>query len=292
MKAKRNNGTTRVWADRSITHLLLPIMTTAFSFTAVMDGSGHWWGELLLVALVIIASLRAGASGGLVVGLAGAAGHIALCNIDGDWGHRSASFSVVTVCTFIAYGWLFGLATAHLRRQQAADASAPAAAGAGGSQGLLTAEEGRALLEVEAQQARLAGSRLAVLTVKASAVEGIRPKAAALAFRAMARSFEASASGLMNPVLLAEDQLAMVIPGGPPQDANNFKRALVRAMAEATYADREAGARVKASTALRLDTRYVVLAEPHARAEELFSMPEQREDKAAHPSAGPARVAA
>jgi hypothetical protein len=227
-----------------------------------------------------------------VVGLAGAAGHIALGNIDGTWGHGTAGFSVVTVCTFIAYGWLFGLVTAHLRRQEAAEASAPAAAGAGGSQGLLTAEEGRALVAVQAEQARLAGSGLAVLTVKASAVEGVRPKSAALAFRAMARSFEASASGLMTPVLLAEDQLAMIIPGGPPRGANNFKRAILGAMAEATYADREAGARVKASTALRLDIHYVALPEPHAGAEALFNMPEQRANKAAHPPVAPARIAA
>lgn len=292
MTLEKSSGTTRAWTDRLPAILLLAVSTMAFSYVAVADGSRLVWAELLVVAFVITASLRAGAAGGLVVGLAGAAAHIGLHGIDGDWGRQSAAFSVAAVCTFLAYGWLFGLTAAYLRRQQAADAGQPAAVGAGNSQGMLTAAEGRALLDMEAEQARLSGDHLAVITVRATVREGIHPKAAVHALRAAARAFEASATSRMHPMLLADKELAMVVPGGDARTAYRFEQEIVAAMAQATYADRAAGTRPKASTALRLDSNCVVLSEAPATPGALSSLPRRQAEGAAHRSTAPVQAAA
>lgn len=266
----------RAWTDGFVPILLLGVLTAAFSCIAVMDGSGLVWAELLVVGCVITTPVWAGAAGGLVVGLAGAAAHVGLHSINGDWGGNGAAFSVVAVCTFIAYGWLFGLTTAHLRRKQEADSRQPATVGAGHSQGLLSATEGRALFNLEVDQARRSGNNLAALIVTVTVREGIRPQQAARAFRAAARTFEAASSGNRHPVLLSGNQLAMLIPGGELQDGYLFEQALLSAIGEATYADRDAGTRPKASTALRLDSRFVVVTESPANAEVLFRRPERR----------------
>ncbi|MEV7475593.1 hypothetical protein AB0N33_17980 [Pseudarthrobacter oxydans] len=292
MTLENNSGTKRAWTDRLTTILLLAIFTMVFSDMAVTDGSRAVWAELLIVGFVIAASLRAGAAGGIVVGLAGAAAHIGLNSIDGGWGHQSAAFSVAAVATFIAYGWLFGLSAAHLRRRQAAEAGQPAAAGAGGSQGLLTAAEGRALLDMETEQARLSGNDLAIITVRATVREGTHPQAARHAFRAVARTFEASASGRMHPILLAENELAMVLPGGDSHTRALFEQAVMAAMAEATYADRGAGTRSKASAALRLASTCMVLTDAPAKVEALFITPNRRVDQAALHTGAPAKAAA
>ncbi|WP_350004378.1 hypothetical protein [Pseudarthrobacter sp. WHRI 8279] len=293
MTLENNNGTKRAWTDGLTTILLMAVLTAAISVVAVMDGSRLVWAELLVVAFVLAASLRAGAAGGLVVGLAGAAAHIGLHSVDGDWGRGSTAFAVVAVCAFITYGWLFGLTAAYLRRQQAAGSQQPAAAGAGASQGLLSAAEGRALLDMEAEHARRTGEHLALVTVHVTVREGVAPKQAAHAFRAAARTFEASAAGRMHPVLLADNLLAMVVPGGDPSTVLHFEQAVVAAMAGATYADRAAGTRPLASTALRLEGNIVVLTESPAKAESLFSVPGLRLDDAARRrSAVPARTAA
>ncbi|MFP5311584.1 MAG: hypothetical protein ACLGH7_04130 [Actinomycetes bacterium] len=264
----------------------------AFSFVAMLNGSRFVLLELLLVAFVITASFWAGASGGLAVGLAGAAGHVALGSIGGDWGRHNQAFSVVAVCAFLAYGWIFGLTAAHLRRRHAADAKPPAAAGAGGSQGLLTAEEGQALLRVESEDAYRSGNELAIINVQAVVREGTRPAQARHAFRAVARTFEAFASGRMHPVLVAKNQLAMVIPACQPDEVSIFERAVVAALGEATYADRRAGNRAKASLALRLDSNFVLLAPSTIGVEEVFKAPEQRLDEAVQTSTLRDKVAA
>ncbi|PNI10542.1 hypothetical protein CXX84_03580 [Arthrobacter sp. AFG7.2] len=292
MTLVKTNGTARAWTDRPTLLLLLAVLTTVFTFIAVLDGSRLVWAELLVVALVIAASWRAGAAGGIVVGLAGAAGHIALHSIDGGWGRDGAAFSVVAVCAFIVYGWLFGLTAAYLRRHRAAADQPPAAAGAGASQGLLSAAEGRALLDMEAEQARLAGDHLALVTVQMTVRDGILPKQAAHASRAVARTFEAAAAGRMHPVLLADNQLAMVIPGGDVLSAYRFEQAVLASLAEATFADRSAGTRPKASTALAVESAVVVLTESSAQAEALFSQPERHLDDARRRPAVPAAQAA
>lgn len=288
----KRGGTTRAWTEEFPLTLLLAVMTVAFSFIAVMDVSRFVWAEMLIIGFVIVASVRAGAAGGLVVGLVGAALHIGLRSIVGDEAGRGATLSVVVLCAFIVYGWLFGLAAAHLRRQQEIEVRPAATVGAGYSQGLLTAGEGRALLDLEAEKARSSGDHLAVVIVTATVRQGIRPQQAAHAFRAVARTFEATATGTQYPVLLSDDQLAMVLPGGQPGDGRQLELVLLSSMSEATYADRDAGTRPKALAALLLASDVVILTESPAKVAEIFSLPERRLAMAAQRNALPARTAA
>jgi hypothetical protein len=283
---------TRGWTEGFLLTLVLAVLTAGFSFIVVMGGTSPVWAELLLVGFVIAASVGAGAVGGLVVGLSGAALHIFLGGFGGDWGAHGATLSVTAVCSFLIYGWSFGLTAAHLRRRQEADGRQAATAGAGHSQGLLTAAEGRAVLDMKAEHARVSGDHLAVLIVTATIREGVGPRQSAHAFRAIARTFEAAASGNQQPVLVSADTLAMVIPGGGAEDGNRLEESLMSAMAEATYANRDTGTRPKASTALLMGSEVVVLTASEVRAEAVFSLPERRLARAEQHAAVSSRTAA
>lgn len=275
-------GTTWDWTRRFTLILVLAVLTLVFSFIAVMDSNSPSWVQVLLLGFVIVASVRAGAAGGLVVGLVGAALHIAVGSINDGWGPRGTTLSVIVICSFLFYGWSFGLAAAYFRRQHDVEARQVATIGAGHSQGLLTGAEGRALLDMEVDRARLSGEHLAVLIVTATVRAGTGRRQAVHALRAIARTFEAAASDDQYPVLVAEGKLAMVMPGGDRQDGHHLEQSLLPAMSEATYADREAGTRPKASTALILDSSVVLLTESLVEAETVFSLPERRTAQSKH----------
>ena len=283
MALQMNDGTIRAWTDRPAPALLLAFLTVALCTEAMLDRPRLEWAELLLVGAVAVVSLRTGAAGGLVAGLAGAAAHIALHGGADGWGPQAGLLPLIAICGYIGYGWLCGMVGGHYRRQTVAAAQLPAAAGAGGSQGLLTADEGRAFLAIEGRRALLFGEQPCILTVQLSVHDGVPAASAARALRAVARTFEASATARMHPVLFAENQLGMVMLGGYPQDLYQFQRTLVAAMADATFADREAGTRRKASTVLSVDSSYLVLPGAPSPAEAMFSVPVLRRRDAATP---------
>jgi hypothetical protein len=291
MALQMSRGTIRAWTDRPAPAGLLAVLTAVVFTMAGADGTGPQLAEVAIVGAVAAASLRAGAAGGLVAGLAGAAAHIAFHSSAGDWGRQGGVLSIFTVCSLITYGWLFGLVAARLHRLHAAEARPPAAAGAGGSQGLLTAAEGRAFLALEGQHARLFDEPPCILTVQMTVHDGVPSTSAAHALRAVARTFEASATARMHPVLFAENQLAMVMLGRHTEDLLAFERTLVDAMADATFADRESGTRPKASTVLRLDSSYLVLSSAPSKAEAAFSVSVSRRRDAATPVSVRAKAA-
>lgn len=276
-------GTMRDWTKHFSLILVLAVLTLAFAFIAVVDSNRPSLVHVLLLGFVIVASVRAGAAGGLVVGLVGAALHIAVGTINDGWGSRGTALSVIVICSFLFYGWIFGLSAAYFRRQHDVEARQAATVGAGHSQGLLTGAEGRVLLDMEVERARRSGGHLAVLIVTATVREGAGRRQAAHAFRAIARTFEAAASDHQYPVLVTEGKLAMVMPGGDRQDGYHLEQSLLPAMSEATYADREAGTRPRASTVLILDSSVVLLTESLVEAETVFSLPERRTAQAGRP---------
>ena len=153
MALQMSDGTIRAWTDRPAPALLLAFLTVALSTEAMVDQPRLEWAELLLVGAVAVASLRTGTAGGLVAGLAGAAAHIALHSGAGGWGPQAGFLPVIVICAYIFYGWLSGMVGTRHRRQVSMAMQLPAAAGAGGSQGLLTADEGRAFLAIEGRRA-------------------------------------------------------------------------------------------------------------------------------------------
>lgn len=283
MPLQMSDGTIRALIDRPAPALLLAFLTVALSTEAMVDQPRLEWAELLLVGAVAVASLRTGAAGGLVAGLAGAAAHIALHSGAGGWGPQAGLLPVIVICAYIFYGWLSGMVGTHHRRQVSMATQLPAAAGAGGSQGLLTADEGRAFLAIEGRRALLSGEQPCILTVRLSVHDGVPAASAAHALRAVARTFEASAAARMHPVLFAENQLAMVMLGGYPQDLHQFQRTLVAAMADATFADRESGTRPKASTVLSVDSSCLVLPGAPSPGEAVVSVPLVRRRDAGTP---------
>jgi hypothetical protein len=291
MALQMSRGTIRASIDRPAPAVLLAILTAVVFTMAGADGTGLQLAEVAIVGAAAAVSLRAGAAGGLVAGLAGAAAHIAFHSNAGDWGRQGGVLPILTVCGYIAYGWLCGLVGARLHRAHAAETRPPAAAGAGGSQGLLTAAEGRAFLALEGQRTRLFGEPPCILTVQMTVHDGVPAASAAHALRAVARTFEASATDRMHPVLFAENQLSMVMLGGHTQELLDFERTLVDAMADATFADRESGTRPKASTVLRLDSSYLVLSSAPSKAEAMFTVSVSRRRDAAQPVSVRAKAA-
>jgi hypothetical protein len=283
MALQMSRGTIRAWTDRPAPAALLAVLAAVVFALAGADGTPLQLAEVAIVGAMAAASLRAGAAGGLVAGLAGAAAHIAVHSGAGDGGRQGGVLSILTVCGFITYGWLFGLVAARLHRAHAAEARPPAAAGAGGSQGLLSAAEGRAVLACEGRGAGLFGEPPCILTVQMTVHDGVPATSAAHALRTAARTFEASATARMHPVLFAENQLGMMMLGRHTQDLPAFERTLVDAMANATFADRESGTRPRASTVLRLDSSYLVLSSAPSKAEAAFSVSLSRRRDAATP---------
>lgn len=270
------NGTIQAWTDRPAPGLLLVLCTAALFALAVADTARPNPGEPFIVGAVAAVALLSGAAGGLVAGLAGATAHLALHHAAGTSDPDAAVLSIAAVLSFLAYGWGCGLASAHLRRRHAAAARPPAAGGAGGSQGMLTAAEGRAFLALEGQRARLFGEHPYILTVSATARNGVPAASAARAFRAVARSFEAAAGPRMQPVLLGENQLVMVMLGGTTEGRLQYQRDLTAALAGATFADRPAGTRPRAATVLRLDMGSVDLTRAPSQAEVMITAPVSR----------------
>jgi hypothetical protein len=286
-----NSETIRVWTDRPAPAVLLAALTAAIFTVAGADGARLQLAEVAVVAAVAVASLLLGAAGGLVAGVAGAAAHIALHSSAGSWGGQNITAAVVAVCAYIAYGWLCGLVGTSRRRSQSAATRQPAAAGAGGSQGLLTAAEARAFLALEGQRAGLPGEQVTILAVRATAKVGVPATSARLAFRAAARTLEASALAHMHPVLLEDNQLGMVMLGKETQDLRRFERTLVAAMGNASFADRAAGTRRRTSSILHLQSSYLALGTELSMAAALANPAVSRRRDAAVPAGARAQAA-
>ena len=264
-----------VWTDRPAQAILLAVITVLFFALAALDVHGLRLVTVLLMGFVVITSALGGGALGLVAGIVGASAFIGIHIAAGQWNGRDEAVQLVLVSTFLSYGGLCGLLAGHLRHRHNLLRRKPAAGGAGGSLGLLTAEQGRAVFYRELQRSRIAGEPLGLITVHAAEVDALNRKATQHALRAVARSLESAAEEGSFPVLLDRARFGLILRNHDAAQLAVLRDQLLPAIGRATFADREAGARRTVRDAMRLQAVQVVVSGPQAEAEVLraFSIP-------------------
>lgn len=263
------------WTDRPAQAIVLAVITIFFFALAAIDVYGLRMVTVLLMGFVVITAVLGGGALGLVAGLVGAAVFIGIHIAAGQWNGRDEAARLVVVAAFLAYGGLCGVIAGHLRHRHSLVRREPAAAGAGGSLGLLTAQQGRAVLLQELERTRSTGEPLGLLTVHATEAGALGEEALQHALRAVARSVESMAGNGVFPVLLEEDRFGVIFRNHDTRGLAVVRDQLLSVTSNATFADRAAGTRRTVRDALHLQTADVVLSGPDAEAEVLraFSGP-------------------
>lgn len=264
-----------VWTDRPAQAILFAVITILFFALAAIDVHGLRWVTVLLMGFVVITSALGSGALGLVAGIVGASVFIGIHIAAGQWTGRDEAAQLVLVFAFLSYGGLGGLLAGHLRHRHNLLKRKPAAAGAGGSLGLLSAEQGRAVFHQELHRSRITGEPLGLITVHATEVDALNKKTLQHALRAVARSLESVAEEGMFPVLLDRARFGVILRNHDADRLAAFRQYALPAIERATFADRGAGTRRTVSDALHIHAVQVVVSGPQIEAEVLhaFSIP-------------------
>lgn len=202
------------WTDQ---HVPVALALVAAALGGAVATSRPWPHDLVAVGAVLATALLAlfvDAFGGLVVGVATAAGTVAGMQLGGEWSPRGFWASLALVLALVALGWLTGMVSAGVHRARETSAGpTEGAAPAYGSLGLLTAEVALARLDEEVARARRHRRPLTVVVFRAHVTdESLDDRARTAARRALARLVESLLRETDVPFALGQDELGAVLP--------------------------------------------------------------------------------
>ncbi len=198
------------------------------------------------VALAAIASLAVDAYGGIVIGLAVAAGLIAAKRLAGRWEPDAFTLSLAETLALVAVGASAGLAGSALRRRAASGLEdAPAAVNpVFGSLGLLDHDVAMARLEEEYERARDHRRPLALLLLDTEIVDASLEAAEREAvLRAVARVLESRLHPRDVPFAEGPGRLGAILPEASVEDGWERLGHVLDALAEAGFTSRRTGTR-------------------------------------------------
>lgn len=247
------------WTESQSGALLLGLVLGFVGFLGGLDVLSLRVSTVVLIGLEVLLALPWGAMGGLLVGLLTGASYVATHVMTGQWRSDNAAVLLVTLVAMIGCGWLCGSTGSRLRRRDLDRGREPAAAGAGGSQGMLDAQEVGAFLEAEFERAVSYDRPLAVLSVRAEFDPDLSEAARRRASRAVARAVANVPVPGMMPFLLADDRFGAVLPEHDGSRSLGVAASLMLEIENSTFSDRDSVEPVKLSDAVHVEIGQAVM---------------------------------
>lgn len=248
--------TTWDWTKRFVTGLALLVLVLGTSGVGLTRGG--WVGIALLVAVdsVAVLSLLVPAWSGAVIGLAAAAGLVAVRRHFGAWTSADFDAAAVESLALVTVGAVAGALGTMLRsRERSAVAQGTAGpAPAYGSLGLLGRDAALTRIEEEVERAARSPRPLTLALVDVDTRQADMPRAARqTALRTTARLLEGRVRDLDVPFALTAEQLGVLFPDSPPEAAWDLVGELMSALGTTTYLEgrRRRGRRLSDVVALR-----------------------------------------
>lgn len=238
------------------------------------------------VALVVTVgfALSLNASGGMVAGIAAAAGVIAVKQWSGAWDEDVFLGSVESTLGLVVVGGLVGMAGSRLRGRDVVDGPGPAPAY--GSLGLLTAEVALSRLDEEIARARHHAHPLTVVLFWTDITDQTLSEGARLrAHRTVARLVESLLRETDVPFALTTDEVGAILPETDADAAWQLVGPLMDAVTRASFTVREEDRRRSLADRAELHAGLVSLSEDCADADKLMAAARRsvRQDEALSP---------
>lgn len=200
------------WTDRHTAVALLVATASAASLAGLTEAVPVPLAVAAAVALCAVVSLLFDGFGGAVVGIACAAGLVALRRATGHWQDPDFVAALVETIAIVATGVTGGLAGSRLRSGLATPAFSPFEP-VYGSLGLFGQDEAMARLEEEVDRAREHRRPLSLVLLDVKVKDSDLSEAGgAAALRAAARIVENRVGDRDVPFALALDRLGVILP--------------------------------------------------------------------------------
>ena len=258
------------WTDR---HVVVAVAVVAAGITGVLTRAErapfHLVVGVALVATVGLA-LSLNAFGGMVAGIAAAAGVIAAQQWSGAWDEDVFLGSVESTLGLVVVGGLVGMAGSRLRGREVVDGPGPAPAY--GSLGLLTAEVALSRLDEEIARARQHARPLTVVLVWTDITDQtLSEDARRRAHRTVARLVESLLRETDVPFALTTDEVGAILPETNADAAWQLVGPVMDAATRASFTVREEDQRRSLADCAELHAGLVSLSEDCADADELMA---------------------
>lgn len=234
------------------------------------DGVLRYW-TIAAVAAAALLALALDPFGGIVAGLAFAAGLIAVKRLEGAWDATAFGLSLAETLIIVGAGFTAGLAGRALRPRQERAIPDTTVGPAFGSLGLLDHHVAMTRLEEEVARALDHRRPLSLLMLDADVVDAsLDPAARAAALRAVARILESRLHERDVPFAIGHDRLGAILPEVTATEGWHRVGEVVDALGDAAFVRRATGEQVALADAVEIHVGLAQLGPAVASADALL----------------------
>lgn len=261
------------WTDRHVPVALALVVAALTGMVAGAEPAQYQVVTAVAILVTVPIGLSLDAFGGIVAGLAAAAGSVAVKQLTGGWTQQGLPVSAAAIVALIVLGWVSGLVNRRIRSGGEGDpASDDLVAPAHGSLGLLSPEVGMTLLDEEVARARQHRRPLSLVVLRTGVTDpGLDQAARQAATRSVARLVEARLRETDVPFAFAPEEVGAILPETDGDSAWELLGPLVDAVMAADFTVREEEQRRAFVDCADLHVGVAVLAPDHADGQELLA---------------------